>query len=233
MKTIIALCLCFSTLCLFAVPCESATTGMRLLETGQFHGDEVQARTGERWLGLYVWGERSALVSSVVTVGPVHDPVIDATPNERTGKEVSVRRSGKPVFLLKGARGLRPGPVRTSFAGAKSLGNAETVPLSLGDKKYRLRVVSDDPEPASHLAQNSRLILASGGRTQVLFHVAEHGDASWSLLWAGDLDGDGELDLYLDLNTHYNTSQRRLFLSTRAARRSLVKEVAVFTVVGC
>ena len=60
-----------------------------------------------------------------------------------------------------------------------------------------------------------------------------HDEAQWVLLWAGDLDGDGRLDLYMNLSTHYNVSARRLFLSSAAASGALVREVAVFQTTGC
>jgi hypothetical protein len=225
-------------LALASFPCGEAAaqkrgTQLRLIETGEFHGDEITARTGERWLGLFPTAGGFSLRPSALKVEAVHDPVVDESPATKTGKRVSVGGAARPVFLLKGAGRLPRGAVRTAFAGEKNLGNAETIPLSLGGRDYVLRVVSDDPNPAGHLVQNSRLILTSGGESQVLFSAREHDDAGWSLLWAGDLDGDGELDLYLDLSRHYNTSERRLFLSTPAARKSLVREVAAFSTVGC
>ena len=48
-----------------------ASAGVRLVETGDFHGAEVSARTGETWLDLYVqvsWNynviQRKLLLSS-------------------------------------------------------------------------------------------------------------------------------------------------------------------------
>lgn len=58
-------------------------------------------------------------------------------------------------------------------------------------------------------------------------------DCGWGIYWAGDLDGDGKLDLYLDLANHYNVGQYRLFLSSPAEKGKLVKEVANFRFVGC
>ena len=46
------------------------------------------------------------------------------------------------------------------------------------------------------------------------------------ILWAGDIDRDGKLDLLLDLTDHYNVSIPTLFLSSEAAEDELVAEVA-------
>ncbi len=55
---------------------QSARAGkILLMETGDgFHGDEVKANDGERWLGLYVTGSGSSLITSKVTVERVVDP---------------------------------------------------------------------------------------------------------------------------------------------------------------
>ncbi|HYO90684.1 MAG TPA: hypothetical protein VEQ40_03580, partial [Pyrinomonadaceae bacterium] len=42
-------------------PPKSPRHSARLLETGEFHGEEVKARTGERWLGLYLTKKGSFL----------------------------------------------------------------------------------------------------------------------------------------------------------------------------
>ncbi len=204
-----------------------------LIATGEFHGHEITAKSGERWLGLFPTSDGFALLSTTLKVEAVHDSLVDATPKVKTGKKVSVNRIREPVFLVNGTSILRRGAVNTVFADEKYLGNGGFVDLSMGGKNYQLKVVSTDPTPANILMPNSKLIFSSAGKSQIIFSAEEPDDGSWSLLWAGDLDGDGMLDLYMDLHNKYNSSQRRLFLSSQASRGSLVKEVAEFSIVGC
>ncbi|MDH3869752.1 MAG: hypothetical protein OET08_10295, partial [Desulfuromonadales bacterium] len=58
-------------------------------------------------------------------------------------------------------------------------------------------------------------------------------DASPRVLWAGDLDRDGRLDLLLDLTTHYNVSAPTLLLSSMAGKSKLVRPAAIFRTTGC
>ena len=58
-------------------------------------------------------------------------------------------------------------------------------------------------------------------------------DATPRLLFAGDLDRDGRLDLILDTTWHYNVSRPTLFLSTLAREGELVREAAANESVGC
>jgi len=54
------------------------------------------------------------------------------------------------------------------------------------------------------------------------------------ILWAGDLDNDGKLDLYMNAGGGYNSVLAvALFLSSRALRGKMLKMVASFSAVGC
>jgi hypothetical protein len=225
-------------------PAQRAKPGARLIETGGFHAEEVSARTGETWLGLYVSEGRSALVPSVVEVEPVHDEVADEEAWQMTGKAVSVRGKAEPVFLVAGLDALKPGPVVTSRAGELVLTAASDVRLALAGDEYRLKVstarVGDDP---AMFFDDAKLVLSKGGVSQVIYDLSAEGDAGdegglretvgWKLLWAGDLDGDRRLDLYVQVSHHYNISRHKLFLSTRAPAGRLVREAGELSVSGC
>ena len=140
-----------------------------LLTTGTFHGDEVHARTGEKWLGLFK--ARSGFVWRAVTLTTrrVNDPVGDE-PREKTGIEVRVA-GGEPVLLTKGIAGLLGTKVRSVIHSPEGLSLPERDALELnlpGGAACRLRVVDkrlsdDSPE------KPSRLVLESEGLSQVLY----------------------------------------------------------------
>lgn len=212
----------------------------RLLEVGEFHGDEVKAQTGEKWLGLHISDGESMLLNYQLTVEAVHDQIVDEPdqPEQKTGKKVSVDLPLKPIFLLD-ADWISAGPVQTVFKGnyEKNLAGGSPITLNLADASYELKVIStEEGDKCSNAAlpKNAMLVLASGGYTQVLYSLEECGnDPGWFLLWAGDLDGDGHLDLYLSVNQHYNVSEKKLFLSSAAGKKRLVEEVAEFITSGC
>ena len=53
------------------------------------------------------------------------------------------------------------------------------------------------------------------------------------ILWAGDIDRDGRLDLLIDMSNHYNVSAPTLFLSSHAGKGQLVARVASLGLSGC
>jgi len=212
--------------------------GVKLIETGSFHGEEIDAQTGQQWLGLYVNGEDSALIFSTINVKQVHDDIGDA-PDEQTGKNVSVNHTSNPLFLLRGAKMLQPGAVTTVSAAAQSLGNSSDIEIKLAGTSYHLKVASRDKKASEFVTlDDARLILTDGTKKQVLTSLGGKGEHEanaglWQLLWAGDLDGDHKLDLYVQVSGHYNSSSRILFLSSQAGKGELLHAVAEFSTWGC
>jgi hypothetical protein len=87
------------------------------------------------------------------------------------------------------------------------------------------------------------LRLAQGARHQVLAHMDGYADAPGQIrlgndavpkvIFAGDLDGDGALDLIFDITDHYNIARPTLFLSSGAQSDAFVREAARYESVGC
>lgn len=212
----------------------------QVIEPGEFHGQEVSAQSGEKWLGLHLTDdENSLLLNYRLTVNAVNDSLVDEE-GQSSGKKVSVDLPLAPLFLIKGVKNVRPGPATTVFNdGGKVnfLDESSAITLKLGEASYVLKVAgSEDTAKCSSqsLPRNARLVLLNGESGQVLYSLQDCGDdPSWILLWAGDLDRDGKLDLYVSVTQHYNVSERKLFLSSQAAEGQLVKEVAEFVTSGC
>jgi hypothetical protein len=204
-----------------------------LLETGEFHGDEVDAKSGEQWLGLYRTQQGYVLRNSIIRVEAVHDVVVDDNENVRTGKKVTVRGPVEPVFLVRGPSGLRSG--RVTVVQEETYLNLNTdLALPLHGQMYHLKVVSKlTASPHGGLPPDAQLVMTTAAGQQILYALeGQAEEASFLLRWSGDLDGDGRLDLYLSVG-NYNLEEHRLFLSSHAGKGQLVKQVAAFVTTGC
>lgn len=190
-----------------------------LLVPGTFHGDEVRASGGEK-----VWALRNGeLVEATLEVELVKDELLDAA-DQKTGKRVSVAKGELPVAMF-GDLKLEAGPVTTRVSKTRSLVAGQPVAFTLGARTYRLEAAGDE--------NGYRLTLTEGSRTQTLVTHDTLDDAAPRLLWAGDLDRDGQADFLIDLTRHYNVSQPTLFLSKDAGEGDLVRRAAAFRSVGC
>ena len=218
-----------------------------LLRVGDYHQGEVAVDGAKRsWLALHPGddhGRGAALQRVLVRIETSHDPLLDA-PGQRTGTRVTVQDMATADLLLHGPR-LKPGPI-TAATERQPLHS--TIPGGLqmrigwNDAHYILdtdcQPRSDDPRWGT-----CRITLTAGDRRQVLAHASgsrndagewERGElAVPKLLFAGDLDRDGELDLILDLSDHYDLTQVTLLLSSEAASGQIMGEVATLGTVGC
>lgn len=232
----------------------SGTLGPKpqMLMPGKFHGDEVTATAGKGWLGLFLSPDRksSSLKSVQVQIQPTWDEVMDSE-HEKTGKEVTVIPNGEPLFLFSHVPGLIPGPVTTVFSDGVDLPlNRQRIFHLPSGYAYLLKATGRfDPsrspvDPKQEIVREYQVILERmpgkqgqpAGGAQVLYRredAVEIGDGTPKLLWVGDLDHDGKLDLVMDMTTHYNVSIPTLFLSRPAKGGELLHPMASFPTTGC
>ena len=73
------------------------------------------------------------------------------------------------------------------------------------------------------------MVLSEGDRRQVLYSTDGFADEPhFEIEWAGDLDGDGELDLVANLSRKYSWHPHCLLLSSMASEHELVGQAACF-----
>jgi hypothetical protein len=220
-------------------------TGFALQPPGRFHGNEPVARDGERWLALRVDARGSALVETTLHVHAVEDVVLDA-PGERSGREVGSSLDEAGIVTYVRGADLHAGPLdRAEVAvGAVVAAPMPARVIAWRTQQYRLETRCD-AAPFQHIDAQAqyrcRLVLGDGRREQALletiayrdFEAALSTEATAEVLFAGDLDRDGRLDLIVDLTDHYNVSRPTLLLSSQAASGEIVGVAAAFESVGC
>ncbi|MDQ3713169.1 MAG: hypothetical protein M3388_13240 [Acidobacteriota bacterium] len=221
---------------------------IKLLETGEgFHGDEIEAKSGETWLGLFRVKDKYFLRSTKIKIHRVHDPVIDGFEEkyatQKTGKSVTVSEEQQQlIFLLKNAEQLREGETKTLFWNNLNEENEEAESTSL-DRKFIREYWFGGEKCVLHVREGLNkkgekilaLILEGDEKKQVLHSIrsVEEGDYLGSLYWMGDLDQDGKPDFYFDLYIHDNVEYKNLSLSSEAKNGKLLEKVATFTITGC
>ncbi len=215
----------------------------RLIETGDgFHGDEIEAKSGETWLGLFKKGNDFFLKNTKLKVRRVHDSIVDGERKINTGKSVFSREKSQAVYLLKNAKKLKEVKIKTLFYFDDddredyddffqfNIGVRKK--FSIGENNFSIQVKKGINKKGEKIIA---LILSDGKINQTLHSLKYFGEDDYmgSLVWVGDLDNDGKPDFYLDLYFHDNVEYKNLFLSSEAEKGKLVKKVAVFSITGC
>lgn len=194
-------------------PRDGAAVG-QLYRPGKHHGDATLPAQGSDVLALC----GSALVAGPATRTLVKDEVIDED-DQMTGQLL-----GGPceaVALFQGIPGLEAGPV-TAVEG--KLTRDAWTPFVVGDREVRLRTRA--------VGETGFTVEMDDEGIWDLVTHPETDEGSASLVWAGDLDGDGRLDLILNATPKYSVSVYMLYLSSAATKGPLGK-VSELRVTSC
>lgn len=180
----------------------------RTSEAGQWGG------TG--WLGWSADGDRIRPVRVRVT----RRPKISAGDED----EVYATATPRVDFAVRCVAGITAGRMVTAHGYPHDLAYDGPLDIALGGRTYHLRLDSRDPSFA-----DGRVLLSDGIRTQVLYDAQGFADEPhFQIVWAGDLDRDGKLDLVVNLDRKYSWAPYKLLLSSRAKGRNLVGLAALF-----
>lgn len=231
---------------LVTAQCTIAEDTVQILTTGLHHGDEVTAESGPDWWGIFPEGDGFTLQSAPVTITIVEDGLVDDE-GEATGKLVKVPQEAEPILLVRGIGAVKEGRIWAV--------NTESLPRMLYPGQIEVIRLDDHPN------RNTLYLAALGEardeadyrevgifnyqikifndsdqdrKRQVVLTIPElQADATPRLVWAGDLDRDGKLDLLFDATYHYNVSLLALYLSSAAKEGELVGKVAEWKTTGC
>lgn len=211
-----------------------AAENVQLLRTGSFHGDEVAPGAAGEWFALALEETGGASLERVrVTISTEHDAILDDD-DEETGKRVETSNGRDAAVLIRGLASLREGPVDTVAAnltlrpGVEHRLGAYTLNLTCTAStaaEYRCPLAVREDKDRQTIAT-----YAAWSRENELTFGSEHEPV---VLWAGDLDRDGRLDLLVDTSDHYNVSEVALYLSSIARNGELVRRAANFRTTGC
>ncbi|MCH7536013.1 MAG: hypothetical protein IH948_09810 [Bacteroidetes bacterium] len=210
-------------------------TGIQILCKGNFHGDEIKNGADKlEWYGLIKQGETYLLKKIKIKVNSRHDVIID-NEGESTGKRVTTTDMAEPIILINGLSDVQEGEIPSVELKKKILYPGEQMSVKLNGEWTSISAygtVSPGQSIRSYMLQISST--RDGHRTKQIFAGANGFDDSMiSFIWAGDIDGDGALDLIMDLSNHYNVGRLTLFLSSKADEGQLIKRVAEFKTTGC
>lgn len=205
--------------------------GHLLLEGGPHLVTQDKVKAGDPFWGVFQEGSIFTLRPCKISLSPQHHAAFD-DPGEMSGTSVSSNINADSLFLIGGLVDPQEGPMLTVFRG-----NFEFVPDS------KITLVKDDiePEQIRFVRKESGLVLElqdgfQGGQhiSTLISYTESKGRGTPVLMWAGDIDRDGNLDYLLDLpETNENYIRLCLYLSSHIGKGQVGVPFAVYAEAGC
>jgi hypothetical protein len=202
------------------IPIKIASSDSR---TQSFRGDEHLGIA--TWMGLYADRQGFQWKSTECRLQWAPDPYTEDNHSKWSAKKLVVLDHSQPVFLVQGLNSLvTVRPQKAEYADTRWPDGVqvteESLPIRFGQSNFVLQSA-----PGKKDTDKNSLILSSMGKSQIIDATLPANDSVWILLWAGDLDGDGRLDLII----HYADNvfgSMQLLLSSRSNSGELVHTVA-------
>lgn len=209
---------------------------VQILMPTNYHGDELPKDTSGEWYGIYTTSNGYELRKTPFQINTVRDEVLDdpGPDAEKTGKEIVFKDNQKPLFMIRGLN-LSKRKLKTAAFQPGKISVNETRVIEFNGNKYGLSVsgISKD----AHTTSDLKIIVQSGTEKEILFSAPPEtkveAPGNVDLIWAGDLDGDDKLDLFIQPVYHYNTMDYQLFLSSKGQGQNMMRMAARLVLLGC
>lgn len=224
----------------YQFPTEEVYPGMIIEPGGIQHLDQSWPDADKRqWMGLFVNRMGYYLKKVIPVVRRVHDEILDDE-KEATGVLILSGQSDSCIMLMDTFTQLNEGDLNPAFIPQNAFKPGNTGHFQYKGIRYTLK---DDCgiKPVSdkeNILYNHQVKISAeiNGTTRMSMICAQEvlADESISIRFAGDMDGDGMLDMLLKISLpDDNSSIFVLYLSKDAGKNELLKPVAVHLVTGC
>lgn len=222
-------------------PIDSTFT-VKVLTTGTFHGDEVMDNVEEKkWLGLFKSKTGFYLGETKLKTKRIFDQILDEGANDKTGWEVRTINKDTTIILFEKPDYLTARNVQQVILPKKEIFPGDTIQFKYLDVDYKLFATGGkkkvDASSDWFTVWNYRLYLTATikgkQRKSLLAAQPQFEDKMINIIFTGDIDGDGILDLIIDTSGHYNATSPTIYLSQPAGDEDIVKPIGGHTSVGC
>lgn len=186
-----------------------------------FEGDNPTKKMNNNWLDLYC-------VEGEYFIDNVRYSIIKDK-DECSGLDTRTIESKRKTLLFINNVKLLKGKIQSLAISKDILFPDEQISFDFASKHYILRAEGTQRDSTCNqycLYDYKIFIKVNDGSEQLILTADHFEDSIYSLLFVGDLDGDGKLDFVFDTHQNYEVKSASLFLSSKAESGDLVKMVA-------
>lgn len=215
----------------------------KIIREGFYHSDEVwNDITKDTWVGIFTNGHNFySKKCNLKATRCIDDTMEEDSTTEKTGWNIKTTEKDSSILLISGLSNLQTGNISALNLSQKQLLPNESMRVQFLGKTYRLYATGikqqDKNNPTEYQISNYKLYISTIKRgkqiTTLLVKEDSFDDAMITILFGGDIDQDGFLDLLIDTSNHYNAESPTLFLSSPSDEKAILKAVANHVRVGC
>ena len=204
-----------------------------ILPTSYSLGDLDPTIKSKTWVGLFSNDNDNSVTcyKTKLKMKPIHSPMFDKE-GEMSGIKIYCEGfANDPMLLIAGIEI----PENMQIDSYKELKN-RLLPgesMLLGDNTIKALGTMDEHGRISDYKLLIAGVKNGTGIEQIFLEQDYFDDSMIRFIWAGDIDRDGFLDLFLDISPKYSFSNPALFLSSKAGDNELLKLVAEIILSGC
>lgn len=212
-----------------------------ILTTGAIsHNEEVDPKyASHKWIGVFKVDSGYVVKATEVSIIKAHDSIMDEDKSAKTGWEVTSSVKDSTVLLISGIDYVKPAAVPTIKLKTQTITPGKSESFVCNGINYTLHatgktiVLNGNPDNVANYKLYLKASINGVGYNQEIVSISSFDDAMVTVLFVGDIDGDGRADLILDTTNHYNIERPTLYLSKPAKGKHLVEVVGMHTYTGC
>lgn len=172
------------------------------------------------------------LVKANINLERTHEPMGDE--KDSSWLQINNANSSSAIFYLAGSNKIKPRKVKTVSNSPLRIMPGEKKVFNFNNDSYTLKATGslDSNQYGVH-PSNYSLFIENAGISTLLSSAPYFDDAMIEILFIGDIDGDGKLDLLIDNSNKYSYREYCLYLSSYATKGECVRLVAGKQTMGC
>lgn len=221
---------------------DTTVAPLKILTTGVFHNDEIWSNASKmKWIGLFKDSNGYYLKNTQISIIPAHDPVFDNDESIKTGWEVSSSVNDTNLVFMEALPYLTNRKINAIPLSKNEIYPGDHLSFQYLGVDYELFATGNKKKESEaydwYIVSNYKLYLTAkikGKLHKTL--LASHElfrEQMVSLIFIGDLDGDGIVDVLLNNSNHYNATDQTLYFSRPANKGQVVKKVGSLMSFGC
>jgi hypothetical protein len=210
---------------------------LRILPTFKMHNDEINESDKElEWVGLFENSGRYYTEKVNVNFINVNDPIVDSE-SEKTGWKAEIlENKDSCLYLISNLKNNKRSFVNHFDIKSKMILPGDTIDIDFMSHNYTLFATGLSQTQTGDwfgVKDYKLYIKQKNSIPQLIISEKGFDDDMIDVLWMGDIDNDGLLDMIIDTSTHYNVMEISLFLSSYSTGQNIIKQVASHRMVGC